>query len=353
MADFEDDPYGKSSQPERPERFISNPYESLEPFESAPIKKPPQRGSEFTMLLIGLAVLVVVAVGIYFIKLPKATPPGADLGQAVFTAGGIRGHLVTRMQGKVIYKIEFEPLDPTYLTGFAYAAANPPQPIQFNLRILDSSGFALCTKQVLLPFDPSTVPSHPANLPTGWGRKAREAREAAEQADLEARQAQEAQREKGQDVLQAKLDNNGKIVSLYTQGTLPCTAEQYSHFDYWDFSTNFPTVKEQQDLISHKAQREAELARLRREAAHHKNQQLIGSTFYIEGDMRVNTWDPTGGVLGSGAGKSFFIAKPSDHPVAAGWAANSTLIHYKCDQHGICVLTQAGSGTVIMGSLNE
>jgi hypothetical protein len=353
MTDFEDDPQDQSFPPEKPERFIANPYESAEPLESTPIRRAPQRGSEYTMLLIGLAVLVVVAIGIYFLKQPKATPPGADLGQAVFNAGGIRGHLVTRWEGKAIYKLELEPLDPTYAAGFAYAAAHPPGPIQFNLRILDASGFALCSKQVVLPFDPTTVPADDSNLPGGRGEKAREERAAAEQADLQARQSRETQRESVNDVLQAKLGNDGNVASLFTQGNLPCTADQYAHFDYWDFSTNFPTVQEQHDLITHKAQREAELARAKREAAHHQTQRLLSSTFYIEGDVRVNTWDPAAGMLGSGAGKSFYVAKASDRPTASGWASNGTLIHYKCDQHGICILTQSGTGTVILGSLNE
>lgn len=353
MTDYEDDEPDQSFPPEKPERFIANPYESLEPLETSPIRKAPERGSEYTMLLIGLAVLVVVAIGIYFLKQPKAPPPSADLGQAVFNAGGIRGHLVTRWQGKAIYKIELEPLDPTYAAGFAYAAAHPPGPIQFNLRILDASGFALCSKQVVLPFDPSTVPADVSNLPTGRGPKAHQERAAAEQAYLQARQAQETQRESAHDVLQAKLANDGTVASLFAQGTLPCTSDQYGHFDYWDFSTDFPTVKEQHDLMSHKTQREAALARAQNEAARRKAQRLLQSTFYVQGDVRVNTWDPSAGMLGSGVGKSFYVAKASDRPIAAGWASSSTLIHYKCDQHGICILTQSGTGTVILGSMNQ
>lgn len=354
MTEFEDDAFEPSTPPDKPERFIANPFESADPFEEGQVRKTPERGSEYTMLLIGLAVLVVVALGIYLIKLPKAQPPGIDLGQAVFNAGGLRGHLVARWQGnKAVYKLEFEPLDPTYAAGVAYAAANPPRSIQFNLRILDNSGFALCTKQVLLPFDPSTVPSELTDLPQGRGKKAVEEREAAEQSDLEARQAAESQLEKSHDVLQAKLGNDGKVASLYTQGDLPCTSDQYSRFDYWDFNTNFPTVQEQHDLITHKAQHEAALERAAREAAHRKGQKLADSTFYVQGDLRVNGWDPAAGMLGSGAGKSFYIAKDSDRPIASGWAADGTLIHYKCDQHGICVLTQSGTGTVILGSLNQ
>ncbi|HEU5458691.1 MAG TPA: hypothetical protein VFU68_08735 [Terracidiphilus sp.] len=354
MTDFEDDPLEHSTPPDKPERFIANPFETADPFAEGPVRKPPERGSEYTMLLIGLAVLVVVALGIYLIKLPKAQPPGVDLGQAVFNAGGLRGHLDTRWQGnKAVYKLEFEPIDPTYAAGVAYAAANPPRPIQFNLRILDNSGFALCTKQVLLPFDPSTVPSELTDLPQGRGKKATEERAAAEQADLQARQSAETQREKSNDLLQAKLGNDGKIASLFTQGELPCTSDQYARFDYWDFSTNFPTVQEQHDLITHKAQHEAALERAASAAANHKAQKLTDSTFYVQGDVRVNSWDPASGMLGSGAGKSFYVAKASDRPVASGWASDGTLIHYKCDQHGICVLTQSGTGVVILGSLNQ
>ncbi|HVC47870.1 MAG TPA: hypothetical protein VND90_11535 [Terracidiphilus sp.] len=353
MTDFEDDAHRQSPPPEKTERFIANPYDSAEPPAGSPIKKSPERGSEYTMLLIGFAVLVVVAIGIYFLKQPKAAPPGADLGQAVFNAGGLRGHLVTRWEGNAVYKLEIEPIDPTYAAGFAYAAAHPPRPIEFNLRILDASGFALCSTQVLLPFDPSTVPSESASLPSGRGKKAQEARAAAKQADLQARQTQETQRESGHDVLQEKLGNDGSVASLYTQGALRCTSDQYAHFDYWDFNTNFPTVQEQHDLMTHKSQRQAELSRAQHEAARRKAQRMLESAFYVEGDVRVNTWDQAAGMLGSGAGKSFYVAKASDRPIAAGWASNGTLIHYKCDQHGICVLTQSGTGTVILGSMNQ
>lgn len=354
MTDFEDDAHDRPSPPELPERFIANPYESDEPPAGGPIRKAPERGSEYTMLLVGLAVLVVVAMGIYFIKQPKAPPPGADLGQAVFSAGGLRGHLVTRWQGgKAIYKLELEPIDPTYAAGIAYVAAHPPGPMEFDLRILDASGFALCGKKVLLPFDPSTVPSDPTNIPQGRGRKAAEERAAAKQADLQAREASEQKLESTHDVLEEKLGDDGKVVSLYAQGDLPCTSEQYAHFDYWDFNSNFPNLQEQHDLMNHKAQRAGELSRSEREAARRKAQRMLESTFFIQGDVRVNSWDPVAGMLGSGAGKSFYVAKASDRPLAEGWASNGTLVHYKCDQHGLCVLKQAGSGAIIIGSMNE
>ncbi|HUX43969.1 MAG TPA: hypothetical protein VMV57_04385 [Terracidiphilus sp.] len=355
MADKDDEIYGPSSDP-RPDRFIANPLDAEESQSQSVSPLIRQRGkkSESFVLLVGVVVLLLLGLAVWAYMRPQSASDSNDLGQAIFNAGGLRAHMVTRLQGvKVVYKLEIEPVDHLGLPGFSYVAARPPVPVFFNLRILDRSGFALCGTQVLLPFNPATAPVPVQNLPRGRGQRAEEERAEAMQANLQSRQAAEAQRQRGHDMLQYQLSEDGKVVALNTQGVLPCSSDQFKRFDYWDFSTNFPTMEEQSDLMTHKAEKAARRAEEARAAARHKDAPRMQSAFYVEGDVRVSAWDPVADLLGTGPGRSFYIGNRGSRATAEAWAANAMLIHYKCDQHGMCVLQKAGKGQVLIGMLNQ
>ena len=42
--------------------------------------------------------------------------------------------------------------------------------------------------------------------------------------------------------------SDGMINAISAQGDLPCSADAYKRANYWDFSTNFPTIEEQEAL---------------------------------------------------------------------------------------------------------
>lgn len=326
----------------------------LDPKPQGPGRRRKEPKSSMPMLLAGAALLVVGM--IVLVMMTHSTPKtdADDRGMAVFHAADLRGHMVTRWNGKAQYQLKIDPVDPEEKAQFAYAAANPPGPMYVNIRMLDQAGFALCGKQVLFAYDPARNAAAP--IPSA-GRRAskrvaeRIAREQAEQkAALAGAQAQEQTREQGNDIFQNELGDDGSVIAVNVQGSLPCSRDQYKKIDYWDFATNFPTVEEQDALLHHKAQAKA-LAE--RRAAERRKAARTASAFYIEGEDRISLFDASRESLAMGDGKSFYIPGKPDQGTAISWAANSSLIHYKCDQRANCSLKHAGSTTVIYGRLNE
>jgi hypothetical protein len=276
--------------------------------------------SGLLVLLLGFVVLAAAAVLVLSqkgLKSATASSGSDDLGAGISQASGLRGHLVTRWQDKTQYMLKIEPLDPRDADRFASATANPSKPIAINIRLIDSSGFALCGKEIVLPY--------------------------------------EAKREvqtNGADVFTNILGSDGKVEALWVQGNLPCSPDQYKRFDYWDMSTNFPTIAEQDQALGH---RHADSPQTTLEARASAKRRLLLKkalpTFCIEGDDRITSYEPTRGLLVAGPGRSFFIDRKGDQLTVADWATDSSLIHFKCDQHANCALSRAGS--VVSARTNE
>lgn len=343
---------GDPNDPSSTGIYKSQPDYTGEP--TAPVAK---KKSSIPLVLVGFILLAACAIVVMVMNRPNSKSASDDLGAGVFKAAGLKGHLVAQWTGKAQYQLHIEPLDPQQSADFAYVAGNPPAPLYVTIRLLDSSGFSVCGKDILLRFDPSKAAHPPISGPRRPANKAEAARIAQEQAarhaDLQRQQAQEQERERGSDLFQNQLGADGQVEAIDAQGELPCSADQYKRVDYWDFTTNFPVLEEQEALRNHQKEKLEQLAREARLAAHRQNAKKFVSAFYIQGDDRVTGYDASRSLLGAGAGKSFFIERASDQTVAASWAADSPLIHYKCDQHGACALKHAGTATVIYGRLNE
>lgn len=279
----------------------------------APLAAPePARPPLLLIGLLGIAAAAGVGVvGLNHYK-SSADAPAAfqDLGAGISNATGLRGSLKARWLGtSAQYQLEIDPIDPLQSAGFSFVVANPPQPLLLHMKLLDATGYEVCGKDVLLPFSPSS----PA----------------------------EAARERGQDLLQTTVDDTGKIISMSAQGTLPCTPEQYKQVVYWDFSTNFPALEEQEQLMNH-----ASAARIRQE-----NQERVlrarnapPSTFFLEGDEYALQYDPSRNVLEGRLGRRFQVTGSAQEATASLWVDNGVLFHYKCDQRAHCMLASAGSG---------
>lgn len=313
-------------------------------------------GSSVASILL-IAVLGLACGGVYLFtqQFGKKNPNDSDdLGQGIVKASGLRGHLVTRwLNGKAQYQLKIEPIDPTADAGFATVSGKPSGPMVINVRVLDSSGFALCGKEILVHFDPARtiVPSN-----ASVSKDKVEAEQAALAKEFEVRRAQADQhaREEGQDVFQSIVGKDGKVEALWSQGTLPCSPDQYRRFDYWDMTTNFPTLEEQQALLKPKAVPVKKTpAEERAEAQRRLAAMKPASAFYIEGDDRIAEYEPARSLLSASPGRSFFIDRKPDQTLVAQWAADFALFHYKCDQRGVCALRHAGNGATVTGRINE
>ncbi len=344
-------PDGEKAWGDLKDRFRTDPGEDLDGAGTGAPVSPKNKKSDRSTLMIGGAILGLIVIVLLVMNRPKSKPDFDDLGAGVSNATGLKGHLITRWQGKAQYQLEFGPIDPRGSAEFALVAGNPPQPLSVNIRILDPSGFALCGKEILLPYYPGGPQASKPQALSGETTSHNSQRESEErQANLELMQVQEQDRERGKDVFQSKLGSDGEVASITAQGVLPCSADQYQHFDYWDFSTNFPTIEEQEKLLKHAT---AVKAAEERRAGEHNALRKPQSAFYVDGDDSVSGYDASTQTLESSENRTFYIGKKSDQAAAAAWAGSFAHFHYKCDQHATCSLQRAGTSVVITGRMNE
>jgi hypothetical protein len=338
-----------------PEEFV-DPAERPVSQPRLPVKKKPN-----VLLLGGFAALIVFTIFVVMtMNKPKDnTPPPGDLGPGIVAADGLRGHLETRWDGnaktgRLVYKLQIVPMEDRWVAGFSHVVSSPPLPMSVNIRLLDSTGFALCGKEIDFPFDaqnaggPVTVSAVGANGKKLSAAERNAAMQAARQSQQSQMQAAEAAREHGKDMFQNQTGADGQVAAINAQGSLPCSPDQYRRANYWDFNTNFPTLDEQAMLLDPKA-RQKEL-----DATHPKKRTAPkwGDGFVIQGDDRVTGYDQARGMLWA-EDRTFAVDKRYGQTTAAAWASNYTLIHYRCDQHANCALTAAGQAAVLHARLSE
>lgn len=357
-----------SETPQEPVSPETNPPNQTS--EAAPQDAPPSEGQPViiepksrTPLLIGGAVLLLLlAVAAYFMARPKSSGPSAavesadDLGPGVFNPAGLRGHLITQWQGKARYQLQIEPLGPQQEKGFSAVVSAPPHPILITIRILDSAGFALCSKDVLFRYDPAKALASSTTMELAHTTKQQALQLAKEiearNAQIAIEQAKEADRERGSDIFESATNPDGSVRSVHALGDLPCSKDAYKRANYWDFTSNFPTLEEQDDLLNHKPdalaalveQAKASSASSGRRKAAPKKQQAM---FYIEGDDRIVDYDPSSARIETGMRKSFYVSRHPEQATAESWAAEGALIHYRCDPTASCALTRSGSSAVV------
>jgi len=264
-----------------------------------------------------------------------------DLGTVSVDAEGLQGHLYTEWNDKLTYRLSISPSDESQRSGFTLAVYHSPRPISFHIQVKDPLGFVLCSGDAVLPYDPSAAQSDGSDT------------------EMLARlQAQEAARETGRPLLARTVGADGQVVSLETQGTLPCTKNAYKRAAIWSFSTDFPSLAEQAVLLKAQADARAQVEANQRkaEAAVRRAKRRAAATplgFSVEG-YDVVTWsDPALGVLGTESGKVFVIDEKSLRSTAARWQAYPAEIHYHCNQSAACVITRADSTTVLHARLRR
>ena len=169
-------------------------------------------------------------------------------------------------------------------------------PMSVNIRLLDSTGFALCGKEVDFRFDPQHAEVPVTVSPVGPNGKKlslaerNAAVEAARQSQITQMQAAEVTREQGKDLFQNQTADDGQVTAINAQGCLPCSPDQYKRANYWDFNTNFPDARRAGQLLDPKAGQQAKEFET---PAHPGRRNLAkwGDGFVIQGDDRVTGYD--------------------------------------------------------------
>ena len=112
--------------------------------------------------------------------------------------------------------------------SFSYFTT-PPLPMSVNIRLLDSTGFALCGKEIDFRFNPQTAGMPVSVSPVGANGKKlsladrNAAMQAARQSQVTQLQAAEVTREQGKDLFQNQTTADGQVAAINAQGALPCS----------------------------------------------------------------------------------------------------------------------------------
>ena len=306
--------------------------------------QPPPKKMPVVLPLVGVLLvgLIAVTIAVVFFSKKKDNPalPFQDLGAGISNSTGLKGNLQVRWNTSGQYQLKIEPIDPLQSAGFSFVTADPPWPLSINFRLLDATGFALCSKEVLFHFNPANAAALGGADAAGTAKSASGA--PPQQPEM---QKSESDREKGKDIFQSTTGDDGKIIAVNSQGALPCTEDQYRAASYWDFSTNFPTLAEQETLLN-ASENKARLAAARA-AMLRKNAGRMAASFTAEGYDAVSGFDPVRGVIEARLGRNFLVTRAADRATATAWANASALFHYKCDQRSRCALTHSGGGETI------
>ncbi len=297
------------------------------------------RWPQMAMVLLGAGIVAMVCfTAVLLVRYFGSPPSFEDLGPGASNVAGLKGHLVTRWNRRVQYKLRFEPLYAIYEPGFSYAVGHPPEPLWVNIRLLDDTGYALCGKQIDFGFNQADDGASGAGLRAAAVRNAGTRQQRASLMAASAPLLQQPGRRN--DIFQEQAGDDNQVVSVSAQGVLPCSEDQYRKFSYWDFSTNFPSIDEQDALM--KAPVLAAARAWAAERAAERRRQARIPAFFIEGDANVASFDSSSAVLQLGTGQSFALVKGSEAATADAWAASGAPVHYKCDTHANCTLTSGG-----------
>jgi hypothetical protein len=299
-------------------------------------------------VVIGVPLAIVIAVGAW--TLLKPIPPYDDLGAGIFNAAGLKGNLITKWEGKAEYRLRIEPIYQQQLAGFEATITDPPRPLSVDIRLMDSSGFVLCGKKILLKFDPRNAAIYAGtNLqPLASGADAGQAGKdrAARDPDFERQDAEELQREHEQDIFQNEIGSDGQIAAIGAQGDLPCPVESYKRIVSWDMTADFPVIDEQKEVQARQTWVAAhpEWSAIRSHGVEKNRSATIKSLpSPIEGDDVITGENPSLGIVGTGAGREFLINRNDLLNPAAGWLVFPAAIHYRCEKNGDCIITRPGT----------
>jgi len=309
----------------------------LSPESSTDRMRKPANKPTMYYAAIGAGLGVLLAVILSTVNLRPGSPEGRyDLGPVTSSANGLKGHLYINWEKTLHYRVSFETSDAEQQAGFALAVIKPPRPLSIEIQLQDAKGLVLCSKEILLKKDArsAAIAANLANKPPA----------ASNSAHLK---AQEQKREHDKDIFQNQITAKGQVVALNAQGEIPCPAKAYENTAQWSFTSNFPTLAEQEEALKRQQGMRANAAQ--RTAAQDKAAAKAAeklSPFSIEGDDMIVKFDVNRGVIETSGSKTFFIDKTSMGSVDPVWQEYPVSIHFRCDQSTNCSLMHAGAGAL-------
>jgi hypothetical protein len=267
---------------------------------------------------IGVGLGVLLGVIFAAVSLLTGSPEGRhDLGPVTSNATGLKGHLYIKWEKKLHYHVTFETSDPEQQAGFALAVANPQQPLSIVIQLQDTHGSLLCYREIVLRNDARSAEN------------------------------QEQKKEQGKDIFQYQIAPDGQVAAISAQGEFPCSKKAYEKTVQWSFSTDFPSLSEQDEGLEQQQKMRASASQksvAHKKAAAKPAQKLL--PFSIEGDDAIVEFDVNRGVIETIGRKTFFIDKKSSQSAGPVWQEYPVSIHFRCNWSLDCTLMHAGAGAL-------
>jgi hypothetical protein len=288
----------------------------------------------YAMIGVGLGILI----GVIFaaVSLFMGNPVGRyDLGPVIADGTGLKGHLYINWEKTLHYRLTLETIYPEQQEGFALEVANPPYPLFIEIHLQDDQGLILCSRGIVLKYDAlstATTANHSNEPPAAI--------------DIAQLNTQEQEREQGKDIFQNQIAPGGQVVALNAQGEIPCSAKSYEKTTQWNFSTNFPSLAEQDESLELRHEMRGNAGQ--RSAAHKKAVKAAEKLlpFSIEGDDAIVEFDVSRGVIVTSGRNTFFFDKTSTGSADPVWQEYPVSIHFRCDRSSDCTLMHAGAGAL-------
>lgn len=284
---------------------------------------------------VGLGLLIIVV--FFAVTLLRGNPEGRnDMGPVISDGTGLKGYLYIKWEKTLQYRLTIETIYPEQRAGFALAVGNPPYPLSIEIHLEDNEGVTLCSREIVLKYDARSA-STAANPPN----------ETPAAINYAQRDAVEQEREQGKDIFQYQLAPDGKVAALNAQGGIPCSATAYEKTTQWSFSTNFPSIAEQDEVLTR--QREGRASATQNSAAHNKMaakpaEKLV--PFSSEGDDAIVEFNVNSGVIVTSGRKTFFIDKTSAQRASPVWQEYPVNIHFRCSRSSDCTIMHSGAGAL-------
>jgi len=288
--------------------------------------------------ILTLAALAVVLVLLAMMALPmmvsKPKPAALyfDLGNRRFDPSGLGGRLIVRWEGSAKYQLYVDPLDQEQAAGFQTLAVDPPHPLSVMIQLLDASDMPVCQKEIVLPT--SGQPGAPVDMT----------------------QALMPKTTAGGDLVQDMAGADGQVAEITASGPLPCSLQAYDHLASWRFTTNFPTVADQEGPLKKDVQTAQSTAASRPRARSSAGWRVMPVRFQrlsapIEGDDVIVGDNPSRGTIDTSDGREFLIGAGSTRTRSAEWQIFPSAIHFRCEKTGTCVLTRISSRSMVQARL--
>jgi hypothetical protein len=300
---------------------------------------------------IGVGLGVLLGVIFAAVSLLTGNPEGRyDLGPVTSSATGLKGHLYIKWEKTLQYRLTFEPSAPERQAGFARAVVTPPHPLSIEIQLQDAQGSILCSKDILLRYDARSAAiatASTANLPARKTDAANLPSGPPAANDFAQLEAQERKREQGKDIFQNQIAPDGQVAAINAQGEIPCSAKAYENTTQWSFTTNFPSLDEQDEELTR--QQKMRTSAAQKSAVHKKATAKPAAKllpFSIEGDDAIIEFDVNRGVIETIGRKTFFLDKSSTQSAGPVWQDYPVSIHFRCNWSSDCTLMHAGAGAL-------